>query len=280
MAADQSEPVAGTLSITATPSNFSPAAIEFRLDTLESAPLVVDTTPPFTVTIDTTAVSRGKHVVWATGRDDRYTVWQPTSFTTRPNFVVVVVDDMDALTMPLWEALPKTKQAIGDRGTTFANVFAPDPICCPARGTLLTGDYAHNNGTLAGGYAGFVSTGAENDTVATRLQDAGYRTAFTGKYLNGYENDPSVVPPGWDEWFGLAGNMDLGYNYQANHNGTIESFGSSDADYQTDVLAARSTSFVNVTEAEDEQPFFLLVAPPRSARLDSAGATPREQSVH
>ena len=138
LAADQSEPVAGTLSITATPSNFSPAAIEFRLDTLETAPLVVDTTPPFTVTIDTTAVSRGKHVVWATGRDDRYTVWQPTSFTTRPNFVVVVVDDMDALTMPLWEALPKTKQAIGDRGTTFGRVRArPDLLpragrCSPA----------------------------------------------------------------------------------------------------------------------------------------------------
>jgi N-acetylglucosamine-6-sulfatase len=35
--------------------------------------------------------------------------------------------------------------------------------------------------------------GAENSTVATWLQDAGYQTALIGKYLNGYEG--TYIPP-------------------------------------------------------------------------------------
>ena len=36
-----------------------------------------------------------------------------------------------------------------------------------------------------------------------RMQEAGYQTAYFGKYLNGYpDGDPTHVPPGWDEWYG------------------------------------------------------------------------------
>ena len=179
--------------------------------------------------------------------------------------IVFLVDDMDAMTMPLWDALPKTKAALADRGTTFTNAFAPDPLCCPARSTLLTGKYAHNTGVLADGvfgdgYAAFAS-GAQDDTVATRLHAAGYRTAFIGKYLNGYEKDPSAVPPGWDEWFGLAGTFLDGYGYTANHNGAMESFGAASTDYVTDVLARTSLSFLEDTESDDAQPFLLFVSP-------------------
>ena len=42
--------------------------------------------------------------------------------------------------------------------------------------------------------------------MATWLQDAGYRTALVGKYLNRYpkEASESHVPPGWDEWTAFA----------------------------------------------------------------------------
>ena len=37
----------------------------------------------------------------------------------------------------------------------------------------------------------------EDDTLGVWLQRAGYRTAFVGKYLNGYGlDDPEQVPPG------------------------------------------------------------------------------------
>src|SRR5215210_3758151 len=59
----------------------------------------------------------------------------------------------------------------------------------------------------------FRDEGLEEDTIATRLQGEGYRTAFMGKYLNGYPaGDPTYVPPGWDEWYGKIEEQEL-YNY-------------------------------------------------------------------
>jgi arylsulfatase A-like enzyme len=259
MTADKADPVAGPLTITATPVNVAPDHVEFTLD--GGSPFAIDATPPYSVTIDTSTLRRGTHVVRATGSDGTYTVFQQRAFTTRPNIVVILVDDMDSFMMPLWGALPNAKAAIGNRGTTFTRAFAPDPLCCPARASLLTGDYPHNTGVFEyPEYHEFVG-GAENDTVATRLHGAGYRTAFAGKYLNGYEKDPNAVPPGWDEWFGLAGDIHTGYNYSANHNGTVETFGSAPADYQTDVLASEAVHFLNSTESADDQPFFLYVTP-------------------
>ncbi len=263
---DQPSPVEGVVTITATPANFDPVNVAFLLDSLNAPPIASDNTSPYTVAIDSDTIARGNHTVFAVGVDGTSVVLGVATFTSRPNFVFVLVDDMDAMTMPLWDALPKTKAAIGDRGTTFTNAFAPDPVCCPARATLLTGKYPHNTGVFnhtppAGGYPVFVSGGAENDTVATRLHDGGYRTGFVGKYLNGYELDASAVPPGWDEWFGLAGTLYDGYTYEANHNGTMESYGTAATDYQTDVLGARGSAFVDSTESNDDQPFFLHLAP-------------------
>ena len=62
----------------------------------------------------------------------------------RPNLVYLVVDDLDQTSTPMWAALPQTKKLIADRGMTFQNNFATDPVCCPARATLLTGMYPHN----------------------------------------------------------------------------------------------------------------------------------------
>ena len=67
-------------------------------------------------------------------------------------------------------------------------MLSPHPLCCPARAEILTGQYAQNNGVRSnkpsrhGGYA----SSTTDDTIATWLQDAGYSTAFVGKYLNGY----------------------------------------------------------------------------------------------
>jgi arylsulfatase A-like enzyme len=189
----------------------------------------------------------------------------------RPNVVFVLTDDLDATGGPFWKALPKTRALVADRGTTFDNAFVTDPVCCPARGTILTGEYPHNSGVWSS-YTESIG-GAENRTMGARMQAAGYSTAFVGKYLNGYELAADRVPPGWDEWFGLADGFLKGFAYRANHNGTIESFGKKPRDYQTDVLARVSTAFVDRATA-DASPFLLFVSP--SAPHSPIGPAPRD----
>ena len=68
----------------------------------------------------------------------------------------------------------------------------------------MRGQYSHNTGvwsnsstdssfTSIGGWQAYQHNGNEQDNVATRLQDAGYRTGLFGKYLNGYA-DTTFVP--------------------------------------------------------------------------------------
>jgi arylsulfatase A-like enzyme len=193
----------------------------------------------------------------------------------RPNIVVVLVDDLDTK-IDYWSAMPKTAKLLRDRGLVFRNAFVTDPVCAPSRATLLTGLYPHNNGVLDAptgndAYKAFAAT-AESRSVAVALHDDDYRTGFIGKYVNGYELTPNAVPPGWDEWFGLAGTFLDGYTYDANHNGRIEHFGKRASDYQTDVLTRTARHFV--ADAPRRDPLFLYLSP--SAPHSSIDAARRD----
>jgi N-acetylglucosamine-6-sulfatase len=112
----------------------------------------------------------------------------------------------------------------------------------------------------AGGFKTFRSEGLEENTIAVSLQEAGYQTAFFGKYLNGYpDGDPTHVPPGWDEWYGKLQEQKL-YNYSINENGEEVSYGNDTDDFFTDVLSGEATDFVQ-RAASDSRPFFMYVAP-------------------
>ena len=67
----------------------------------------------------------------------------PGAAASGPNVVVVMTDDQRVDDMP---ALPKTQRLIGEAGVTFTRSFASYPVCCPARATFFTGQYAHNHG--------------------------------------------------------------------------------------------------------------------------------------
>lgn len=194
-----------------------------------------------------------------------------------PNVVFVLLDDLDAMTLPWAEATPRTQARLAE-GTTFANAFVTSPECCPSRATALTGDYPHNTGIYDstppdGGYATFAA-GREEDTLATRLHDAGYHTSFVGKYLNGYEEESPAVPPGWDRWFGLGKGFGTGYGYTVNVDGTHQRYGDDEEDYLTDVLADRVDEEITRAEADDDRPFLLAVW--TSAPHDEIPAAPRD----
>ena len=104
----------------------------------------------------------------------------------------------------------RLRKLVTARGLKFRNSFSPYPLCCPSRASFLSGQYAHNHEVLDNNAPFGFGSFDDSRTVATALQDAGYRTGFVGKYLNGYGIDRSrvtgehswhYVPAGWTDWY-------------------------------------------------------------------------------
>ena len=114
---------------------------------------------------------------------------QPAQTEKEPepaNLVLILTDDLalgDVNERAL-EDMPNLRSLM-ENGTTFENAFVTNSLCCPSRVTFLRGQYTHNHEILSnepprGGYAKFRFLGHEDSTMATWLQDRGYRTAFSG----------------------------------------------------------------------------------------------------
>jgi arylsulfatase A-like enzyme len=138
----------------------------------------------------------------------------------------------------LW-AMPIVQEKLVKRGVNFVNAFVSSPECCPSRASFLAGGfYAHHTAVLTnelpnGGAARF----ADKNAMPVRLQQAGYRTALIGKYLNSYDEllkqRPDYVPPGWTTFV-------------------------RDTTFNTDLLRDKALAFLDEV---DEAPFFLYFAP-------------------
>jgi arylsulfatase A-like enzyme len=144
----------------------------------------------------------------------------------RPNILVVMTDDQTVADV---EHMPNVRKLLAARGTSFSHAVDSFPLCCPARATLLTGQYAHNHG-VAGNFNpyGWYGMRARQNTLPRWLQKSGYTTAMVGKWLNGYGalDGHGEIPRGFNIWRGL---LDVSaydyYNYIMNADGRLLSWG-------------------------------------------------------
>jgi N-acetylglucosamine-6-sulfatase len=100
-----------------------------------------------------------------------------------PNIVVVYIDDAAVHDGRLWNDADVTRtlhERFVARGINFSNAIVENPLCCPARGNLLTGLHTHNNG-LNSNHAHKFDPSMH---IGRALGDAGYATMYLGKYLN------------------------------------------------------------------------------------------------
>jgi arylsulfatase A-like enzyme len=172
----------------------------------------------------------------------------------RPSILVVVTDDQRADTV--W-SMSTLMDRVGAEGIRFRHGYVPHAVCCPARASILTGNHSHTTGvwgnTLRLGYSAF----DESSTLATWLDDAGYRTGLFGKYLNHwFERDPTYVPPGWDEWFAFLDHCCSYHGFRASVNGSPTTFGPDV--YSTTETARRAADFIR---ADPETPTFVFWTP-------------------
>ena len=121
----------------------------------------------------------------------------------KPNFIFVIADDHR------WDAMGAVQREHGEKarypwfetpamdrlaseGVRFRNAFVTHSICSPGRAGFLTGQYTHVNGVMDNDTP-FPATAV---THATLLRDAGYRTAYFGKWHMGDQRGPRPAA-GW-----------------------------------------------------------------------------------
>ncbi|MHC4716448.1 MAG: sulfatase family protein, partial [Planctomycetota bacterium] len=84
---------------------------------------------------------------------------------------------------------------LAGEGVAFDQAFSACPICSPYRAQVLTGNYSHVNGVVCNEYRLF----DDQRTLAHRLGEHGYRSAFLGKWHLGYGPYPEHCRYGFDE---------------------------------------------------------------------------------
>jgi len=147
----------------------------------------------------------------------------------RPNILVVMTDDQALADVA---NMPNVQSLLATQGTTFADAIDSFPLCCPARATFITGQYAHNHGVGGNFYPyGWYGMSDRGNVLPAWLQQAGYRTALIGKWLNGYGalDAHGEVPAGFDVWRGLLDVSAYDYfNFVMNMDGVLKAWGDPD----------------------------------------------------
>ena len=168
----------------------------------------------------------------------------------RPNIVVVLVDDLrfdefHAGGHPYLET-PNIDR-LASEGALFVNAFHAVPLCSPNRATLLTGQYPSRHGIIDNVSRDLASH--HLPTFNIPLQQAGYRTAFLGKWHMGNDATPR---PGWDYWSAMPG-QGHATDPELFEDGRLHKV----SGYTTDLLTDRAISFIR---REHEKPFLVYLA--------------------
>ena len=119
----------------------------------------------------------------------------------RPNFVFIYADDWrwDCLSVVQKEQGEKARfpwlktprlDKLAQEGIRFRNSFVVNSLCSPGRACVLTGRYNHLNGIIGNSKP----MSPDTPTLGTRLKQAGYNTAYCGKF----HMDRQRERPGFD----------------------------------------------------------------------------------
>ena len=169
--------------------------------------------------------------------------------SSRPNVLVFITDDQTAGTVSR-ETMPNTWRWLWQGGRTYPNFSISDPLCCPSRMTIMTGRYAHNTGVIDNLSSRISFHPDMKSTVQCYLHDAGYTTAFFGKYLNGWNYGRS--PPCTDRYAITPGEQHYGLDFRTN-DGEVTPAGWDDT-----YVTGRALDFLK-TKAGDG-PWFMTVS--------------------
>ncbi len=185
----------------------------------------------------------------------------------RPNVIFIFTDDQPYHTT---QYMPTVRDVLMKDGINFENGFSTTPLCCPSRASILSGEYVHNNEVYTntwplGGARKFDDT----STYAVWIKDAGYQTAYFGKYLNDYDAlEPyGYVGQGWDEWGVFLGKNlhaddDIGasqyyVDFSVSENGNVVEYNGEKSIFGADLITQKAVDYISTKRNE---PFMLTMA--------------------
>lgn len=118
-----------------------------------------------------------------------------------PNIIFVLVDDLRYDGMGFLQPRISTPNIdrLAREGTYFPDTLVTSSLCSPSRATILTGQTARNHGVVDN------NNSTEEGLVffPSYLQQAGYQTAFIGKWHMG--DDTDAPRTGFDKWVSFRG---------------------------------------------------------------------------
>lgn len=174
-----------------------------------------------------------------------------------PNVIVVLTDQWRAEALGcMGDDQVRTPRLDGfaEDGVVFERAYTPNPVCSPARGSIMTGQWPHEHGVVSNSFFK-IALPTNRTTIAECLRDAGYETGYIGKWhLNGDIAGPGYVPPerrqGFERWDGF----DRGHAHLEGHphvapDGSAEWEGERQPDVQTDLL-------LDALDEHGDDPFF------------------------
>ena len=169
----------------------------------------------------------------------------------RLNVVVIMTDDQrdDCVGMhpsPLLGIKTPHLDRLAREGAIFDNMFVTTSLCSPGRASFLSGLYAHSHGVVNN----FTDYPVDLASYPRRLQEAGYNTAYIGKWHMGEQDDQKR--PGFDYWITHKGQGKY-YDTTFNINGTRKEV----KGYYTHVVTDMAIDWLK-NKRTPEEPFMLI----------------------
>ncbi len=185
------------------------------------------------------------------------------------NFIFILADDLGYADLGCYGGRAPVSpniDRIAAEGLRFTRGYANSAVCSPTRFALATGRYQYRIRGAAEEPIGSAMRGDKviglppgHPTLASRLKEAGYRTALVGKWHLGFPPHFGPLMSGYDEHFGpISGGVD--YFTHQDSSGVHDLFeNGSEVErdgYLTDLLSQRAVEFVSHC-AQSKQPFLL-----------------------
>lgn len=117
---------------------------------------------------------------------------------SKRNIVFIHTDSMDGRIMgcmghPAMESATPNLDRLAKQGGLFRNSYCNNPICCPSRASMWSGQYSHH----CEGWNNYKGLSKSDPTFLTHLTNAGYTPRILGKtdYLSGHHTIRARVSP-------------------------------------------------------------------------------------